>query len=126
VAGLIKRKLKPETLEQIAVFDWIRAVKLDKICWHCPNEAKRSPWLGKLLLRMGMLPGVSDITLARAKQGYHGFYIELKAKNSSGYYGKPTNTQLEFIDNMRKEGYRAEVCNGADEAIMMIREYLEL
>ena len=50
----------------------------------------------------------------------------MKAKQATGKYTKASPSQLSFIESMRKEGYRAEVCNGADEAIKLVEDYLSL
>ena len=118
--------LKPETIDQIKVFDWIRLHKQLRFCsFHIPNEGKRSVSMGALLKRMGMRAGVSDIFIAYPKNGKSGLFIELKAKTSSGIYNKATATQLQFIDDMLAMGYDAVVCNGADCAIDKIKNYLQ-
>ncbi len=114
-----------EYFEMVAIFDWIRFNQdLARKSFHCPNEAKRSPRLGAMMKRMGMLAGVSDIFIAKPKNGFHGFFIEVKAKDAKGKYGKPTESQIRFIEDMREEGYRGEFANGADAAIGLIKDYL--
>ncbi len=118
--------LKPETVEQIKLFDWIRMnPKLRYCSLHIPNEGKRSPVMGNILKRMGMRGGVSDIFIAYPTTKYHGLWIELKAKNAAGQYNKPTIKQIVFIEDMRIMGYEAIVCNGADMAINVIMQYLQ-
>lgn len=106
--------------EQIKLFKWIRLHPLLKRhSIYIPNDGKRSPQLGAIYKRMGLRPGTSDIFIAISRGKYHGFFIELKfGKNQA------TPAQLEFIDDMRKNGYKAEVIWGADEAIEQIQEYL--
>jgi len=106
--------------EQIKLFQWIKLHPLLKRhSIYIPNDGKRSPQLGAIYKRMGLRPGTSDIFIAVSRKGYHGFFIELKfGKNQA------TPAQLEFIDDMRKNGYKAEVIWGADEAIEQIQEYL--
>lgn len=115
-----------ETLEQIAFFDYLKLAKKELVPYvmHIPNEGKRNVWIGKQLKDMGMRPGVSDIFAAVPRGTYHGLWIELKAKRADGRYGKATIEQLIFIDDMLHQGYQAKVCNGCDEAIRVLLEYL--
>lgn len=113
--------LKPETLAMITIFDWVRLMRFDKFIWHTANERKTSKASGALLKRMGVKPGVSDITIARPSNGYYGAFIEVKAGKN-----KPTELQLDFIKTMNAEGYYATVCYGADETIHTIKKYLGL
>ena len=42
-------------------------------------------------------------------------------------YGKnkPTESQLEFMDDMRQQGYKTVIAYGAEEAITALQEYLQ-
>ena len=119
-------KLIPdEAEEQKIVFKWAtlnqkKYPKLKKM-YHIPNEGKRSKKTGANLKAMGLIPGVSDICLPVPRGKYHGLYIELKAED-----GVPSVRQLEFLSNMREEGYCTAVCYGASQAIEILREYMSL
>ena len=118
--------LKSETLEQVKLFDWIRLQpKIRGCAFSIPNEGKRTPVMCSILKRMGMMPGASDVFIAYPNGVYNGFFIELKAKDKAGRYRKPTDLQVAFIFEMKKMGYQAMVCNGADHAITAIGEYLQ-
>jgi hypothetical protein len=53
----------------------------------------------------------------------HGLWIELKRRDKR--VSKLTDAQFVFLDEMRREGYAAHCCWGADEAIAVIRGYLK-
>ena len=114
-----------EDIEQQMVFDWAALMETRYPClslmYHIPNEGKRSAATGAKMKRMGLRPGVSDICLPVARGGFHGLYIELKAVG-----GKPTATQLRFLDGVRREGYFAALCVGHESAEKTILGYLEL
>lgn len=112
--------IQPEQLAMITIFDWVRLHKLDKIIWHTANERKCSIQYGALLKRMGVIPGVTDITIARAKNGYNGAYLEVKVGKN-----KPTINQIQFMNAMNEEGYFTKTVYGADETINTIKDYLE-
>lgn len=117
--------MRPEDSEMAAIFDYIRRIdSIKDIAFHCPNEAKRTPQAGARMKRIGMLAGVSDIFIPKASKGFYGLFIEVKARSAAGYYGKPTKTQLDFIEKVMSEGYFGVVSYGADEAIDTIRWYL--
>ncbi len=114
--------LRPESSEQIALFDWIRLQpKISPYAFSIPNEAKRNPITGRIMKRMGMRSGVSDVFIAIPNKTAHGLFIELKAGKN-----KATASQLEFIKDVRYQGYEAEVCIGSIEAIKVITKYLKL
>lgn len=106
--------------EQIKLFKWIKKnPKIKPFALYIPNDGKRSPQLGAIYKRMGLRPGTSDIFIAIPTKRWHGLWIELKwGKN------KATPAQLEFINDMRSQGYYAEVIWGADDAIQLIKDYL--
>ncbi len=114
-------KIHPEQLAMITVFDWVRLHKLDKFIWHTANERKCSFQYGFLLKKMGVIPGITDITVARARHGYNGAYIEVKVGKN-----KPTLTQIQFMETMASEGYFTKTTYGVDETINTIRNYLEI
>ena len=106
--------------EQIKLFQWIRLhPNIKPYALFIPNDGKRSPLLGAIYKRMGLRPGTSDIFIAIPNKTHHGLWIELKwGKN------KATPAQLEFIDDMTRQGYAAHVIWGADDAIKQIEQYL--
>lgn len=121
-----KRKAKPhptEAQEHSIVFKWSARLEryypelwfLHRIpsCWsHHIAEVVN-------LKKPGVKPGVSNIFLPVARQGYHGLYLELIAIGDMVY-----NTQADWINRVREQGYAAFVCFGADEAIGKIKWYL--
>lgn len=68
----------------------------------------------------GLTAGVPDMTLAWPEGSHHGLYVELKRPG-----GRLTDSQEEWLERLRKAGYAAKVCYGADEAIATIERYLE-
>lgn len=107
--------------EQIKLFQYLNLHPLLKdLAFSIPNEARRSPVLGRLLKRMGLRSGVPDIFIPYPTKKHHGLFIELK-------YGKnkATPAQSEFIGRLLQQGYEAKVCWGADAAIDAVIEYLK-
>ena len=68
----------------------------------------------------GLRPGIPDLFLAVPKPGSGGLFIEMKRLS-----GRPTVGQIQVHAVLRAAGYRCKVCCGADEAIAMIKDYLE-
>lgn len=63
-----------------------------------------------------------DICLPVARGAWHGLYIELKRIKGSHIQRE----QVQWIAALEKQGYRARICKGWDEARKAIEEYLEL
>lgn len=68
---------------------------------------------------MGTKAGFPDLFLCIARGGYHGLFIELKTVK-----GKPTALQQTWLNRLNKQGYKAVVCYGFDEAKEAIKGYL--
>jgi hypothetical protein len=73
------------------------------------------------LVAAGARKGVPDLFWPVPRGGYHGIFIEMKA--SRPHAAAVTQEQRDEIEAARADGYRAEVCRGADEAIAVLREY---
>jgi len=86
-----------------------------------PNGGARSKATAGKLKAEGVRPGVPDLMLPVARGGYHGLYIEMKAVG-----GRTSDEQKAWIAGLRENGYRVEVCVGADAAWRVLCEYLEI
>jgi len=88
--------------------------------FHCPNEARRSPQLGRRLKQLGLRAGVADCLIfdpPPAKPHCRGVALELKRQHG----GRLSKAQEEWLDEIRKRGWYAVVCHGADDAIRTMR-----
>ena len=117
------RMLPTEDEEQIWLFSWVdlnlwRWPELE-LMHHIPNGGKRSKSEAARFKAMGVKRGVSDIFLPVARGGFHGLYIELKAKD-----GKVDAAQKEWIEAVRQQGYCGAVCFGGGLAADLIQKYL--
>lgn len=89
-----------------------------------PNGGARHPAVAAKLKAEGAVPGVSDLLLAVPRRNpsggtYHGLWLELKAPG-----GRVRESQREWLDAMRAQGYAARVAWTLDEAWMIIEDYL--
>lgn len=116
-----------EDKQQAAVFQWAKFYPELKWMHAIPNGAflggnklqriKR----GARLKSQGLKKGVLDIFLPKARNGYHGLYIEMK--NGKGT-GKASVEQKDFCMSVSVDGYLCVICHGADEAIEEIKTYM--
>jgi hypothetical protein len=111
---------------QASIFEWavvsIRKYPKLKLLNGSLNGVRLTIGQAVKAKRAGMKKGYPDISLPVACGGYHGLFIELKRKYS-GVVGKEQKLWLKALND---EGYKAEVCRGADEAIDLIIRYLKL
>ena len=102
----MKYALRSEDTEQINVIQWAQYQIPHhpelKLLHHCPNGGSRNKAEAVKLKQMGVRAGVPDLHLPVPKGVYSGLYIEMK-------YGN----------------YCA-VCYGAEEAINIIAQYINL
>jgi len=108
-----------EEAEQTALFEWAEYKHLDMI-FHIPNGSNKSISQAVKFKRMGLKSGVPDIFLAIPMNGFHGLFIEMKAKK-----GVISATQKEWLKRLNEQGYRAVVAKGFDEAVKVIEEYMK-
>lgn len=67
----------------------------------------------------GMVKGYPDMFLPAPKGKYSGLFIELKENKNTA-----TFEQKWWIEQLRNQGYKAEVTKGFDQTINLIEEYL--
>ncbi len=112
-----------EHQEQVTVFKWATMVKARHpdlaLLFAIPNGGHRHITVARKLKAEGVKAGIPDICLPVARGGWHGLYIELKTRK--GWQSKP---QKAWQAALIKQGYRAEVCRGWEQACWMIEEYL--
>ena len=109
-----------EDIEQIIVIEFVKQIARVPV-FHIANQRQTSPQHGSMLKRMGVLAGVSDLFFPRENELYKGMFIEMKS-----LIGKPTILQLQFLDDMRAEGYMGIVANGSQDAINCIVDFYNL
>ena len=116
-----------ESDEQEMVVEWAEVVSrfvpdLEMLS-HVPNGGFRMKATAARLKKEGVKPGFPDLSLPVPNEKYHGLYIEMKRRDHSN---RPSKAQKWWITRLRKKGYKAEVCYGAEEAIRLICEYLDI
>ena len=113
-----------ETVEQQWLFRWARmqegANPELRLLYHVQNEGKRGHAAASRAKAEGLRSGVPDICLPVARGRFHGLYIELKRQKG----GRVSEAQAGWIEALREQGYRAEVCHGFDEACELLMAYL--
>jgi hypothetical protein len=111
-----------EHQEQVALVSWFRLAfpKFKLHLFSIPNGEYRHIATAVKLKRSGVLAGVSDLFLMIPKNGYHGMWIEMKAKT-----GSVSDSQKEFMAAASSMNYLAVVCFGFDEAKTAITNYLQ-
>lgn len=72
------------------------------------------------LAKEGARKGVPDFCLPVARGGFHSLWIELKSGEA-----RASKEQREWVEKLRSQGNRAEVCHGWQEAAKLITAYME-
>lgn len=114
-----------EAQEQMRLFGWIDAHRNKypqlQCAFHVPNGEYRDKATAGKLKSMGVRGGVPDILILARSGEYAGCAIELKRSDKSN---RPTPEQWAWINHLAFEGWYAQVCYGATEAIAEIQRYL--
>lgn len=114
--------LKEEQILQINLINWFKNEwpKFKDDIHHFANERRCSYHEGKILKRMGVTKGISDIHLGIPLNGFHGLWMELKTES-----GILSEEQKEFIKRKNQMGYFAIAVWGLDVAKEVIKTYLK-
>ena len=117
--------------EQSGLFLWaswnFSAMPELRLMFAIPNGGHRNMLVAKKMKAEGVKPGVPDILLPVARQGFHGLFVEMKvqsAKPKKEGKGGLSDLQCSWIGDLRNQGYKVAVCYGRDEAITEITNYL--
>ncbi len=94
--------------------------KPEHLLFHPPSEGVRSIIFALRLKRLCWRKGFPDLQLLVPSSRYHGLFIELKTKK-----GRATPEQLQYISDLRSEGYAACLCYGFDAAKRCIEDYMD-
>ena len=109
--------------EQVTVVKWASWQSKQwpelNLLFAVPNGGARDVITGAKMKREGQKRGVPDLCLPVPRGEYAGLFIEMKTAK-----GRLTPEQAEWLKALNRQGYRAEVCHGADAAIRLIQEYL--
>lgn len=112
-----------EDTEQIAVMQWARMSSgrwpALSLLHHIPNGGSRNTKEAARLKSMGVLAGVPDLHLPVAKAGYNGLYIEMKYGD-----GRLQESQKSFLVKVAEQNYYCAVCYSAEDAIMVLEDYM--
>lgn len=112
-----------EEQEHIALMDWVATQPLiSHVFTHHALERQCHPWQGAKFKRLGVRAGYPDFSLPLPNRFFHGLFLELKRRGSSG---KLTDQQKWWLDYLKSVGYAAHVAYGASQGIELIKDYVK-
>lgn len=121
----LKYAMRSEDTEQINVISWAKWQQQKhpelELLHHCPNGGSRNKAEAVKLKQMGVVAGVPDLNLPVPKGIYNGLYIEMKYDR-----GTLQESQKSMLKALAAVGHYCVVCYGADEAIKILEEYVNL
>lgn len=88
--------------------------------WLAGNPRTRAALVSKAK-REGVRNGVPDLFLPIARGGYHGLFIEMKRLKG----GVTSAEQKSWHQYLNEQGFLCVVCKGADNAIQLLKEYMQ-
>jgi len=113
---MMRRRAPSEDAIQRAVFEHLAVRGAPGVfAFHPANGGYRRPVEAARLKALGVRPGVPDVIAI-----HHGqvFAIELKREG-----GRPTDAQLQAIEDIRAAGGHAQVCYGLDCALAALERW---
>lgn len=122
-----KIDLSKESGHQYAVMLWSQQAGIRKrwpelaLLHAIPNGGSRAIPEAAALKRTGVKTGVPDLHLPVPRGKFHSLYIEMKRPG-----GKPSESQKWWIEKLEQYGNLALLCEGWEEAVKCLSEYLSL
>ncbi|MGD2215190.1 MAG: VRR-NUC domain-containing protein [Gemmatimonadales bacterium] len=98
----------------VTLAQWLDAHQL--VWLHPANEGIRSPATARRLKAEGLKPGAPDVVILSPARDGRPTCLELKAPGFTGPRGRPTDTQLAFLD-LARGTCNTQVCWGSGDAI---------
>ena len=94
--------------------DALRRFAAPGVIWfHVPNEGFRSPIMGRLMKRMGLVPGVADFVIVQpAKPHAQVWFLELKTE-----HGHQSESQKRFERRCKDAGVEYVLARGLEQAL---------
>ena len=114
-----KTKIPSESQEQQRLVLKLRWNHPEIEFFSIPNGGKRGKGEARTLKLEGVEPGVPDLFIVDARQGFHGFFIEMKDLKG----GVVSKAQKVKHARYQERGYKVEVCSGAENALAEILSY---
>ncbi len=118
-------KMKGEDLEQATLIQWcnLQSCKYSelKLIFAIPNGGYRNKAEARKLKATGTKSGVPDLFLPVPRSPKHGLFIEMKVGRN-----KCTDNQKKWIRKLLEQGYEVKVCYSCEEAIQVIKKYLNI
>jgi hypothetical protein len=92
------------------------------------NEGQRSRSTNRILPRLGLRSGASDLFFALPTSYYAGLWMEIKKDGwkITASQKEHVQRQLDFISQMQENGYMARMVIGVDEGIKLLNDYMSL
>ena len=116
---MIKSLIPTEHQEQSLVVKYCTLKKIP--IFHIPNGSYKSVTARTKSKQEGLKAGVPDLMLPVPNKNHHGLFIEMKRVKNS----KVSVQQKQWIELLNKQGYKAIVCYGNNEAIKEIENYIK-
>ena len=116
-----------ETQHQINIIKWSRQPRIRArwpelaLLFHIKNETTEGPARVAIDRAMGVKKGVPDLCLPVPRAGFHGLFIEMKNER-----GRANDAQKWWLESLEKQGYMCAVCNGWEQAVKKLEDYLML
>jgi hypothetical protein len=105
---------------QVKVVQYVRTFFPEVLILSVPNGAGTSAKNRLALYAEGLLPGVPDLFIPEARQGFHGLWIEMKTQE-----GVESVAQKRIRNHLEDNNYLCYVARSEITAINIIEAYLK-
>ena len=121
-----KKRQHIEDDHQEALIKWFNLQYPKELMYCIPNQLIRSCQQAIIMAKRGLISGMPDVVVAKAKAPWHSLYIELKQPSLKNVpRGGVSDAQQRVIRHLLSRRFKVLVCYGWDEAREAIKAYME-
>lgn len=118
-----KKHSEDRIQSDFVVWLWNNYPQFRRQWYHIPNGGLRSQSEAVKLKAMGVIPGIPDIHIAIAANGYNSLYIEFKEPDAN-MNTKHVKEQLEVHKCLESAGNKVVICTSNAQAQEVFKEYI--
>lgn len=115
------KRSSEEYVAQVHVVRWLMIQYPDVLFCATLGGVRVGIGLARKLKMQGYQAGIPDLVIYEPRKGYHGLMIEMKKEIG----GVVSDSQMCWGRELISRNYKFEICHGEDQAMKVIKEYLE-
>ena len=120
-AGGTRKNGSPEHDIQVRIVDYLEDMEAVPLYSATVGGVRVAMHTALRMKQAGYKKGIPDLLIFEPRNGYYGLAIEVKTA-----VGRASEHQKVWQEELKKRGWRAEICKGLDACIKVIDDYFSV